>query len=171
MGDTGLYDADIYQWSERQGAALRSLAARRDLPNDLDLENVAEEIESVGRSQLHSVQRFIRLILSHALLCALDPEAQPVKHWAAEAVVWQADLNDLFTAATARDVDLSKAWQHALRQCRAKLVEFDRAIALCALDQVPERECPIELADITPAKFDFPALVASVRERLAATSA
>ena len=52
MGDRSLYDEDILVWSEQQAAALRSMASRRDLPNELDLANVIEEIEDVGRSEL-----------------------------------------------------------------------------------------------------------------------
>ena len=54
MGDRTLYDEDILVWSEQQAAALRSLATRHDLPNELDLANVVEEIEDVGRSDLHA---------------------------------------------------------------------------------------------------------------------
>ena len=60
-----LYDTDILAWSQRQAAVLRDLAARRDLPNELDLDHVAEEIEDVGRSELNAVQSFIRLCLVH----------------------------------------------------------------------------------------------------------
>jgi Domain of unknown function DUF29 len=42
------YDEDFYAWSQHQAAVLRELAARRDLPNDLDVEHVAEEIEDVA---------------------------------------------------------------------------------------------------------------------------
>jgi hypothetical protein len=52
MSRTGLYDEDILLWSEQQADVIRRLArTRRDLPNELDVENVAEEIESVGRSE------------------------------------------------------------------------------------------------------------------------
>ena len=56
MGDSSVYDEDILIWSERQAAALRSLASRRDLPNELDLANVIEEIEDVGKSEFHTVE-------------------------------------------------------------------------------------------------------------------
>ncbi len=54
MGDSSLYDEDILIWSDQQAAALRSLAARRDLPNELDLANVIEEIEDVGRREINA---------------------------------------------------------------------------------------------------------------------
>jgi hypothetical protein len=44
-----LYDDDILLWSERQAALLRRRAA-----NELDWENIAEEIEDVGCSELRS---------------------------------------------------------------------------------------------------------------------
>ena len=65
-----LYDTDILAWSQRQAAVLRDLAARRDLPNELDLDHVAEEIEDVGRSELNAVQSFIRLCLVHIVKAA-----------------------------------------------------------------------------------------------------
>ena len=69
MGDRTLYDEDILVWSEQQAAALRSLASRRDLPNELDLANVIEEIEDVGRSEFHTVESHdARMILAHLVL-------------------------------------------------------------------------------------------------------
>ena len=63
MSGPTLYDEDILLWSEQQGAAIRKLGATtRHLPNELDIENVAEEIESVGRSELAAVKSYLRLI-------------------------------------------------------------------------------------------------------------
>lgn len=42
-----LYDDDILLWSEKQAELIRKLGqTRRDLPSDLDIENVAEEIKN-----------------------------------------------------------------------------------------------------------------------------
>jgi Domain of unknown function DUF29 len=49
------YDDDFLAWSEQQAAALRGLAGRRGLPNELDLEHVAEEIEDLGRAEFNTV--------------------------------------------------------------------------------------------------------------------
>ena len=49
MDQAALYEKDIYAWSQHQAAVLRRMAANpAALPNDLDLEHVAEEIEEVG---------------------------------------------------------------------------------------------------------------------------
>jgi hypothetical protein len=59
------YEEDFYAWSQHQAAILRRLAAgaRAGLPNDLDLENVAEEIEGVGRSELAAVRSQLSVML------------------------------------------------------------------------------------------------------------
>jgi hypothetical protein len=61
-----LYDADILEWSERQAALLRRVAAGERV-NDTapDWPNIIEEIESVGRSQLSAV----RSLLTQAHWC------------------------------------------------------------------------------------------------------
>ena len=82
MGDRSLYDEDILVWSEQQAAALRSLASRRDLPNELDLANVIEEIEDVGRSDLHAATSHVRLILGHLAKGWADPRSRALRHWA-----------------------------------------------------------------------------------------
>ena len=47
-----LYD-DIVLWSEQQAETIRRLGAtRREFPNELDVENVAEEIDSGLRGNL-----------------------------------------------------------------------------------------------------------------------
>jgi uncharacterized protein DUF29 len=45
-----LYHTDILEWSERQGALLRRLAAGERINDQIDWENVVEEVESVGGS-------------------------------------------------------------------------------------------------------------------------
>ena len=80
MDQDRLYETDICTWAEQQAAALRGLASRADLPNQLDLPNLIEEIEDLGANQLGSVSSLIRLVLSHALLVAADPDADSVPH-------------------------------------------------------------------------------------------
>ncbi|WP_227439667.1 DUF29 family protein [Methylobacterium sp. W2] len=67
MDQPSLYDDDIVSWTEQQAAALRVLARRPDLSKMLDWENVAEEIESVGRSQVQAVESLLVQTLAHLL--------------------------------------------------------------------------------------------------------
>ena len=49
------YATDILTWSERQSALLRRVGAGEKVNDQVDWDNVAEEIESVGSEQLHVV--------------------------------------------------------------------------------------------------------------------
>ena len=75
-----LYDTDILLWSEQQAALLR----RRSV-NALDWDNLVEEVEAVGRSELHAVQSHLILALLHDLKAEAWPLSRDVEHWRAEA--------------------------------------------------------------------------------------
>ncbi len=98
MDARSLCETDILEWTEQQAAALRALAARPDLPNALDLENVIEEIEALGRSQFKAATNPVRLILLHVLKAAFAPDASSLAHWRTEIASWQSDV----AAAVAR---------------------------------------------------------------------
>jgi hypothetical protein len=51
-----LYDEDILLWSERQAALLQRVAAGEPVNERPDWPNIVEEVESVGREQLHAVE-------------------------------------------------------------------------------------------------------------------
>jgi Domain of unknown function DUF29 len=57
-----LYDQDFLLWTEEQAAALRRVK-ESNLP--LDWENLAEEIESLGKSDRRQLRSQIRRILCH----------------------------------------------------------------------------------------------------------
>jgi hypothetical protein len=64
-----LYDTDFYQWTQTQAAALRA----KDV-TALDLENLAEEIESLGKRDRRAVESYLEVILLHLLKRAYQPE-------------------------------------------------------------------------------------------------
>ena len=57
-----LYERDFYEWSQEQARLLRE--KRWD---DLDLENLVEEVESVGRSQKQQVYSRLKVLIAHLL--------------------------------------------------------------------------------------------------------
>lgn len=149
MGETGLYDEDVYAWSEQQAAALRRLAARCDLPDDLDVTHIAEEIEGVGESQLHTARSLIRLILAHAVKCWADPNAPSVRHWAAEIGNWHDGLADRLTPAMRAKIDMAVLWRRAMRQAELDLAAQDRDEARQRVAEgMQEAICPITLDDL-----------------------
>lgn len=112
-----LYDGDIILWAEQQADVLRELGnARQDLPDELDLENVIEEIENVGREQLHAVESLLRLILAHLVKLGLERQSDAAPHWRGEIENWHADLCNRFTPSMVQRLDLNKTWRRAKRQ-------------------------------------------------------
>ena len=63
------YDEDFARWSAEQGALLR--AGRFA---EVDLENVAEEIESLGRSDKRQIESRLKVLLVHLLKLRFQPE-------------------------------------------------------------------------------------------------
>lgn len=69
LGAASAYDSDLYTWSVNQARAIRE--GRWD---DVDWENVAEEIESVGRSDRRAVRSHLEVLIAHLLKCVVQPE-------------------------------------------------------------------------------------------------
>jgi Domain of unknown function DUF29 len=78
----GHYDTDVYAWSERQGALLRRLAAGERVNDaDLDWPNIAEEIETVGRSERSALSSHIGNVLEHLIKLQTSPATEPRAGW------------------------------------------------------------------------------------------
>ena len=81
MAPAALHDGDFYAWTQEQAQHLRELAGalhgRRDgLGQGVDFENLAEEIESLGRSEKHALESRLNVLLVHLLKWAYQPERQ-----------------------------------------------------------------------------------------------
>jgi hypothetical protein len=74
--ERSLYQTDYYAWTKEQAAALRAMAAGR-VSSALDLENLAEEVESWGRSDLNTVRSQFQRIIEHLLKLEYSPSAEP----------------------------------------------------------------------------------------------
>jgi hypothetical protein len=59
---TSLYDKDFYAWTQEQAALVRS-----DKVHELDLDNVAEEIESLGKSEWRALGSRLDVLVRHLL--------------------------------------------------------------------------------------------------------
>lgn len=75
-----LYDDDFVAWTEQQAEALRS-AGRGSTNEPLDWENLAEEIESLGRSDKRELRSQIYRIIRHLVKLQFSPMADPRRGW------------------------------------------------------------------------------------------
>ena len=57
-----LYESDFYAWTQEQAKLLR--ARRWD---DLDLDNLVDEVESVGKSDKREIRNRLEILLAHLL--------------------------------------------------------------------------------------------------------
>jgi hypothetical protein len=79
MADHG-YDTDLVLWAEDQARALRDAAsAASNLP--IDWENVAEEIEALGKNQSRELASRISTVLIHLLKLQVSPAIEPRAAW------------------------------------------------------------------------------------------
>ena len=157
-----MYDDDILEWSEQQASALRDLQRRRqDLSNELDWEHIAEEIEDVGRSELASVQSWVRQILLHLVKAASVSDPHLTMSWRKGAVAFHSDLLDRVTPSMLPRIDMEKVWQRAITQAEADLAAHGQAIA----PNLP-RGCPLDVTEIVDQNFDFLRAVESVRKTM-----
>ncbi|MEJ1160274.1 DUF29 domain-containing protein [Prosthecomicrobium sp. N25] len=76
------YDGDYYAWTQDQGERLK---AHR--PEGLDWENLAEEVESFGRSQKREIESSLTVLLAHLLKW----EHQPTRRSGS----WRATIAEL----------------------------------------------------------------------------
>jgi hypothetical protein len=117
MSEQSLYDADILLWSEQQAEAIRRLGpTRRDISNELDVENVAEEIESVGRSELAAVESRIRLVFVYLMKLALEPGADAERHWRGEIAAFHSEARRRYSPSMHQRLDLDELWRSAREQ-------------------------------------------------------
>ena len=68
---TATYETDFYLWTQQQADLLRQGQFNRV---DLDLANIAEEIESMGRREKHSIRSYLFNVIMHLLKWQYQPQ-------------------------------------------------------------------------------------------------
>jgi hypothetical protein len=99
-----LYDQDFLRWTEQQAAALRR-AKDSNLP--LDWENLAEEIESLGKSERKALRSQLRRILRHLLKLEASPAQEPRVGWYETIEDARAEIDDVLrdSPSLRREID------------------------------------------------------------------
>ncbi len=88
------YDGDLALWAEDQARALRKAGqARINLP--IDWENVAEEIESLGKSQGREFASRIGVILVHLMKLQAAPSIEPRAGWRETIIAQRNEIRRL----------------------------------------------------------------------------
>ena len=138
------HEVDFYSWTQEQAALLR--ASPRN-SNHLDIENIAEEIEDMGRTEIKEVESYLLQTLAHLIKIAVDKDAQSVPHWVVEANGFQARAVLAFSPGLRQRLDIPKVWKLAKRTASVSLAE--QGVELPVLPD----ECPMSLDQLLADDF------------------
>ncbi|MBC7799051.1 MAG: DUF29 domain-containing protein [Gemmatimonadaceae bacterium] len=147
-----LYDRDILVWCDQQAEQLRRLAAGERPNAPIDWENVIEELESVGRSELRSCASLLRQAIVHLMKLAIWPDKSSAEHWRDETYVFLRDTQQAFTPSMRERLDLA-------REYRAAMIELNRKSEHGRVGPWLPQTCPYTLDDLLDPDLTVEALV------------
>jgi hypothetical protein len=114
-----LYEIDDHLWLEKTIDLLKKKQF-----NELDLENLIEELESLGRRDKLAVKSLLEQVIRHLLLLEYwDNEYdRSYRHWRTEIIAFRTQLNDSLTTNLKNHLieQLPKIYQDALRYVKEK---------------------------------------------------
>ena len=84
-----LYDTDFYQWTQAMANALRQGSWQ-----DLDIDNLVEEIDSLGRSDKRALKNRLEVLFMHLLKWSYQPEHRS-NSWQTTIVEQRLRIQDL----------------------------------------------------------------------------
>ena len=137
-----LYETDFYQWTQEQATLLR-----QGVWTSLDIENLAEEIESLGRQQKQELRNRLGVLIGHLLKWEYQPELQG-KSW--KATIWEQrdQVFDILQDNPSLKPYLEEAISNGFRQGISLVV---RETPL-DFDDLP-KECPYTIEQILDPQF------------------
>jgi hypothetical protein len=137
-----MYSKDFVAWTEQQSELLRSQQFK-----DLDFENLAEEIYSLGNEQKHKVDSYLRQLLKHLLLYQYWESEREYcgSGWIDEIGNFRFELEQLLESKTLYN-HLIARFDYIYSKARKQ------AIAKSKLKDIPE-VCPYKVADVLNEDF------------------
>jgi hypothetical protein len=124
--------ADVVTWAERQAALLRRIGAGEKINDEVDWEDIAEEIESVGQSERRSLASQVRNVIEHLAKLEASPAAEPQADWRDTVLRARSEIEDLLEA--------SLSLRPKLEEVVAK--QIPRALKLAASSLARHNEMP-----------------------------
>jgi Domain of unknown function DUF29 len=142
---TGLYEDDIFAWTQLQAKELRRFARTRpNLP--FDLAHIAEEIADLGTEQRNAVRSWTARVIEHLLLLEHSPASEPRRGWINAIVTLRRDIERRLTPGLRRDLKrhLERRYEEARTDLARKLERYGEDDVAARL---PER-CPYTLDQV-----------------------
>jgi hypothetical protein len=132
-----LYEQDFYQWTQEQAALLKAGAL-----SQLDVENLIEEVETMGRSEKRELVSRLAVLLAHLLKWDFQPERRG-KSWENTIKIQRIDIQEV--------LDDSPGLKHQLKE--SVLTAYKKAVLLASDEtgmsesEFPET-CPYSIEEI-----------------------
>ncbi|WP_234885275.1 DUF29 family protein [Rhizobium rhizogenes] len=138
------YDSDFVTWTRDQATLLRALDP---VPTGLDIENLAEEIESLGRREISTISQHLYHLLNNLLLLAV--RAPDRSSYLSAAYSAQTEAVFASSPGSTLHVDLDRTYRLARRGAVDLLIE----LKLDAPDFPVS--CPLTVEQLVDEDFDF----------------
>jgi hypothetical protein len=119
-----LYDGDYYAWIQEQVSALRQRRIE-----DVDWDNVAEEVEDLGKSERRSIQSQLETIIEHLLELAYTRGATRIRNarlWKGSANVARMKLTQLLEESPSLRTKLEELFAKAYRTGRIRALSTSK---------------------------------------------
>jgi hypothetical protein len=137
-----LYDEDFYAWTQQQAQALRT-HFKGD--NRIDVEHLAEEVEDLGKSELHAVESYIENVIEHLLKLDYSGWIEARNHWRAEVDAFRASIERKITPRIRQQVEteLGALYERARRGAARSLHQREPDL----VRRLP-RHCPYDWHEV-----------------------
>jgi hypothetical protein len=137
------YDTDFYAWAQAQAEALRA----KDWAA-LDVENLAEELEGMARSDRRALGNHLKNLLLHLLKWAYQPDKRG-SSWQDSIEEARESIEDLFEESRA-SMETESRRQFAKQYARARRkASRETGLALATFPEV----CPWPVAQVLDEDF------------------
>src|SRR3954447_9526410 len=150
MATDTLYEQDFMLWAEQQGEELRR-AAREGSNLPIDWENIAEEIETLGRSQHSELKSTVHNIISHLIKLAYSPATPNWLGWETEISVFRRQLEGLLELSPSLRPSLpelvAREMPRATRTAVLSLRKFREMEAAAAVERTSFSFTPDQILD------------------------
>jgi Domain of unknown function DUF29 len=154
MLSPSLYESDFYAWTLEQAALLRNQQWTQ-----VDLSNLIEEIESLGKQQRQELRNHLCILIGHLLKWEHQPQNRS-RSWLATLRVQRLDILELLEDNPSLKPYLEEALQKA----------YLKGVALAVGEtNLPERtfanRCPYRLSEVLSDRF-YPGEVSELVDEL-----
>ena len=135
---TATYETDFYLWTQQQAALLRQGAL-----SALDIENLAEEVEDMGKSNRLALESYLSNVLMHLLKWQYQPERRGTS-WRLSIENGRYQISDLLDESPSLTAQMDALTTKEYRRAR-KVASLETGLPLTLF---PE-QCPFTLEQIT----------------------